>query len=889
MAEDDDLSGLLAHLGMGLYALTFEEYGLRSTAALPRERTERDALFAELGLTPNDRWRLDEVMRDRAALSRFAQLRAEPDPFDAATVRRQRAANEARRAAFDAALGAHAAAAPVARARAHEAFAALAAAHEADALCAQPVRVLEPSAFGAAEVASLLQAEHVATLLRDGLVVVDGALNPHAVSRARAEASRLALQPTVQESRRVRGDEICWIDVRDGSHGVGPANPALARCAALLVGALAVLNDTLPRARARSDAPHRVMLARYAGAAAYAPHYDNPSADPRASALDERRRREWTIILYLNAVDWPPERGGLLRCRRADEAAARVDIAPVGGRLVIFDAQSVLHEVLPMAAPRDERYALTLWSVQRTHGDSGCGDPGGAECAPRDPSPAVAVLFASVGCALEHAAGSSSLAIENGEYLGLLAGARVPCAHAALDADAVLAEMRRAQHARGAGDARDVDLRAAEEYASAVRRRLARAPPVDWARVRDGAALRDLELSGSCELARALAEPARTPVLIVVLDGYDVLHGLTVDALAAVALARARACGADVARLGDARTAVRAMCETSRVSGASARRLSRADAVWVPAPNSARALRASGTGGRMDAIRELPQLSAPSPAAARAAHARAPEPTRPRGFELLSILVGTDGWHFSRKGVDVLLRAFRDALGHADSRDARLVIKVGSRTDAERLRAYARDAHGGELAGLLRDEQLVLVAGWQSAEQLDDMLARCDVFVSAARGEGWCRPLADAMALGKPVVGVPGSGGPAAFLDESVGWCVRSSATCVAWLPSADGARARAVAANEFGEWAEPDASHLAQIIRRLYDERAGSADVASRAAAAAERMRERYSAEPVRARLLALVAELAATRAGAAIGGADGGCEGAQAACAPRYDVLSV
>lgn len=874
---EQPLDDVLARMGMGLYALTFEEYGITSLAELPPEHGERDGLLAELGLTPNDRWRLHEVVRDQSSLGRLAQLRAEADPFSAAAVRRQREANEACKASFAASAAGSSAGA----------FAALSAAHVSDALCAEPPRVLEPSAFGT-PAAALVREAHVRALARDGLVVLDGALDARTLERARAEARALPLQPTVQDARTVRGDEVCWVDVRDGSRGVGASNEALCTCARLLVGVLARLNEALPAAFPRSDAPQRVMLSRYAHGAAYAPHLDNPAADARARPDDERRRREWTVILYLNEPEWPPERGGLLRChprappgaasRGAERPAPPVDVAPAGGRLVVFSSEAVLHEVLPVAARGVERYALTLWSVRRAQHQPGpppahpalsaataatrAADDERAEAAAAACAPAcTAVLFASVGASLEHSAGRCSLAIENGDFLSLLCAASVPCAHAALDAAAVLAEMRGAVGPSG-------EMAAAEAYASAVGARLACAPPVDWGSVHNGGQLRALALRPGCALAAALCArekaptgghatdapaPAAPAMLLLVLDGYDVLHGLPVPALRALALAQLRACGVRLAE-GAVRTAVRAMCETSRVGEAAAARLGCADSIWVPAANSEAALRASGVGGAgggCAAVRTLPQLSVPSRRPQSAAQ-RAPGSARP--FTLLSVVVGTDGWHFSRKGLDVLLRAFAAALGSEGA--ARLVLKLGSGADAQRVRAFC-EREGGALGGLLSSGRLALLCCWHSAADLEALIASCDALVMPSRGEGWCRPLADAMALGTPVVGVPGSGGPADFLDESVGWCVRSRAAPVAWQVSAAGAWSAQLGGRELGEWAEPDEAHLALVLRALYEQR-GGARVSARAAAAAERMRERYSSAPIQARLLELVAEIA-------------------------------
>lgn len=81
------------------------------------------------------------------------------------------------------------------------------------------------------------------------------------------------------------------------------------------------------------------------------------------------RVRVITAILYLNpsTPEWVETRdGGSLRlflgAQRGDNvgdtAVSVVDIIPVGGRLVLFDSQTVLHEVLKT---KRDRHAITVW------------------------------------------------------------------------------------------------------------------------------------------------------------------------------------------------------------------------------------------------------------------------------------------------------------------------------------------------------------------------------------------------------------------------------------------------------------------------------------------------------------------------------------------------
>ena len=72
----------------------------------------------------------------------------------------------------------------------------------------------------------------------------------------------------------------------------------------------------------------------------------------------------FTLIAYLNP-DWDATRGGRFRAYRpgvaADAASPSdfVDIDPILGRVVVFDAAKLLHEVRPSF---HDRYAVTVWT-----------------------------------------------------------------------------------------------------------------------------------------------------------------------------------------------------------------------------------------------------------------------------------------------------------------------------------------------------------------------------------------------------------------------------------------------------------------------------------------------------------------------------------------------
>ena len=70
--------------------------------------------------------------------------------------------------------------------------------------------------------------------------------------------------------------------------------------------------------------------------------------------------RQLTLILYANdgGDAWDTERdGGCLRLEELHGASA-VDVAPVAGRLVLFESARIWHRVMPS---RRLRFAITLW------------------------------------------------------------------------------------------------------------------------------------------------------------------------------------------------------------------------------------------------------------------------------------------------------------------------------------------------------------------------------------------------------------------------------------------------------------------------------------------------------------------------------------------------
>ncbi len=148
------------------------------------------------------------------------------------------------------------------------------------------------------------------------------------------------------------------------------------------------------------------------------------------------------------------------------------------------------------------------------------------------------------------------------------------------------------------------------------------------------------------------------------------------------------------------------------------------------------------------------------------------------------------GGTLQRKGIDLLLRAYRSAFSPQD--DVCLVIKdMGTKT------FYRGQTAESEIAALQRDPncaEIVYLDEDLSEVQVPSLYAACDCLVHPYRGEGFGLPVAEAMACGLPVVVtqggacddfcsdenafmVPSSRRPVRFPEETVGQ---------AWMLEAD-------------------------------------------------------------------------------------------------------
>jgi glycosyltransferase involved in cell wall biosynthesis len=155
--------------------------------------------------------------------------------------------------------------------------------------------------------------------------------------------------------------------------------------------------------------------------------------------------------------------------------------------------------------------------------------------------------------------------------------------------------------------------------------------------------------------------------------------------------------------------------------------------------------------------------------------------------------------HITRKNPLGVVEAFRRAFG-AHAGDAQLVVRARHidqfPEEAARLRAAVESVGG------------TLVTRSLSRDEVAALFAACDGYVSLHRCEGFGLTMAEAMALGKPVVATAYSGNMD-FMTEENSYLVRFR---MAEIERDHGPYRRGMT------WAEPDLDHAAEQMRAVVD-----------------------------------------------------------------------
>jgi glycosyltransferase involved in cell wall biosynthesis len=245
------------------------------------------------------------------------------------------------------------------------------------------------------------------------------------------------------------------------------------------------------------------------------------------------------------------------------------------------------------------------------------------------------------------------------------------------------------------------------------------------------------------------------------------------------------------------------------------------DEVWVATEHVAGALRPIAPVPVR--VLRLPIVPAPAAAMSRA------ELGMPEGFCFLFVFDYRSV--FRRKNPLAAVRAFSRAFapGEGPSLVIKSVAGEDFPADREALKAAAAERPDVHLA-----------EGTVSPAVKNALISACDCYLSLHRAEGLGLTMAEAMYFERPVIAT-GYSGNLDFMSEENSFLVRHEMVPV-------GAGAAPYPAD--GEWAEPDSSHAAELMRRVVEEpraavaraRRGAADIrrTHSHAAAAEILRER-------------------------------------------------
>ena len=229
----------------------------------------------------------------------------------------------------------------------------------------------------------------------------------------------------------------------------------------------------------------------------------------------------------------------------------------------------------------------------------------------------------------------------------------------------------------------------------------------------------------------------------------------------------------------------------------------RLDEVWV------------GSRHVRDAVSEIatvPVLAIPQPVSLdAAAEGAAPPPGLPDGFRFLFAFDYLSV--FERKNPLATIEAFTRAFPPGSG--AALIIKC---LNAD----WNPQAHERLLAAVASHPDIHLIAERLTRSERDGLMNAADCYVSLHRAEGFGYTMAEAMWLGKPVIGTGYSG--------NVDYMTSANSYLVDYRLVPIGPGQYPYPAN--GLWAQPDVDHAAALMREVFEDRDQARRRGSRAAA---------------------------------------------------------
>jgi glycosyltransferase involved in cell wall biosynthesis len=168
---------------------------------------------------------------------------------------------------------------------------------------------------------------------------------------------------------------------------------------------------------------------------------------------------------------------------------------------------------------------------------------------------------------------------------------------------------------------------------------------------------------------------------------------------------------------------------------------------------------------------------------------------------------------FDRKNPLGAIDAFRLAFG--DDAQARLIVKLSHKSEASVELMRRLQEHIGEAPNIR------ILNRTMRGDEVRDLIASADVFVSLHRSEGFGLPMAEAMQAATPVIATNWSGN-IDFMDESCAGLVSSVP-----VPAID---SQGFFQDRRAVWAEPSISEAAAWLKRLAGDSSLRTEMAERA-----------------------------------------------------------
>ena len=279
----------------------------------------------------------------------------------------------------------------------------------------------------------------------------------------------------------------------------------------------------------------------------------------------------------------------------------------------------------------------------------------------------------------------------------------------------------------------------------------------------------------------------------------------------------------------------RAMFETDRLPEGWAAACNQMDAVWVPSRFNVETFANAGVCG--EKLRVVPgaiDLAPYNPTCAPLQIDGA------RGFNFLAVFDWT-----LRKGWDILIRAFVEEFRPGE--DVALILKTHSSlgyTGQQMLDMVASYISNTLKRDLNYIPDIVLQNANVPDARMPNLYRATDCYVMPSRGEGWGRPYMEAMAMGLPVIAT-GWSGQTEFMNAANSYVLDYEVVDVpepAW---------RETPTYQGHKWAEPSPTHLRQLMRRAFEDRAEGRGLGE---AARAHLGTHFTYAPVAAKIAAAV-----------------------------------